>query len=140
MAKKQTAAAEPAAAAVVVAGQQAADVTSAEKAGAGDPADGQAGAGAVQAVADALVAGQAAAEAAAAAETAREVADADRAAADAEAARAPVLVPVRVLVDGAYGAVNDVVHIAADLVSTAEASGEVDSHPAAVAYAHSLKT
>ncbi|CAN7493433.1 hypothetical protein LJR074_003388 [Acidovorax sp. LjRoot74] len=44
-------------------------------------------------------------------------------------------VKARVLVDGAYGKVNDVVDVPA---AEAEASGELDAHPDAVAYAESL--
>lgn len=44
-------------------------------------------------------------------------------------------VKARVLVDGAYGKVNDVVDVTA---AEAEASGELDSHPDAVAYALSI--
>lgn len=44
-------------------------------------------------------------------------------------------VKARVLVDGAYGKVNDVVEVPA---AEAEASGELDAHPDAVAYAESL--
>lgn len=48
---------------------------------------------------------------------------------------APETVKARVLVDGAYGKVNDVVDVPA---AEAEASGELDAHPDAVAYAESL--
>lgn len=48
---------------------------------------------------------------------------------------APETVQARVLVDGAYGKVNDVVEVPA---AEAEASGELDAHPDAVAYALSL--
>lgn len=44
-------------------------------------------------------------------------------------------VKARVLVDGAYGKANDVVEVSA---AEAEASGELDAHPDAVAYALSL--
>lgn len=44
-------------------------------------------------------------------------------------------VKARVLVDGAYGKVNDVVEVTA---AEAESSGELDAHPDAVAYAESL--
>lgn len=47
----------------------------------------------------------------------------------------PDTVKARVLVDGAYGKVNDVVNVTA---AEAEASGELDAHPDAVAYAESL--
>ena len=48
---------------------------------------------------------------------------------------APETVQARVLVDGAYGKVNDVVEVPA---AEAEASGELDAHPDAVAYALSI--
>lgn len=56
----------------------------------------------------------------------------------------PVVDPVigvkaRVLVTGTYGAADDVIELAADDVAAAEASGQVDTHPDAVAYAESLK-
>lgn len=50
----------------------------------------------------------------------------------------PEVTKARVLVDGGYGHVNDVVEIPADQVAAAEASGQVDTHPEAVAYAESL--
>ncbi|MFC5524022.1 hypothetical protein [Polaromonas jejuensis] len=58
----------------------------------------------------------------------------------AEAAPAPVTsgrksVKARVLVDGQYGKVNDVVTVTA---AAARASSELDADPAAVAYAESL--
>lgn len=46
-------------------------------------------------------------------------------------------VKARVLVDGAYGKVDDVVEVTA---AEAKASDELDDHPDAVAYAESLKT
>ena len=46
------------------------------------------------------------------------------------------LVKARVLCDGAYGKVDDVVEVAAD---EAAASPDLDPHPEAVAYAESLK-
>lgn len=48
-------------------------------------------------------------------------------------------VKARVLMDGAYGQVNDVIEIQAAEVQQAEASGQVDAHPDAVAYAEGLK-
>ena len=48
-------------------------------------------------------------------------------------------VKARVLMDGAYGRVDDVIEISAAEVQQAEASGQVDTHPDAVAYAESLK-
>jgi hypothetical protein len=47
----------------------------------------------------------------------------------------PDTVKARVLVDGAYGRANDVVEVP---VVEAEASGELDAHPEAVAYALSI--
>ena len=44
-------------------------------------------------------------------------------------------IKARVLVDGAYGKVNDVVEVT---TAEAEASSELDAHPDAVAYAESL--
>lgn len=49
------------------------------------------------------------------------------------------LVKGRVLVDGTWGRVNQVIDILPDMVESAEASGQVDTHPDAVAYAESLK-
>lgn len=48
-------------------------------------------------------------------------------------------VKARVLMDGLYGRVDDVVEIPAAELQQAEASGQVDTHPDAVAYAESLK-
>lgn len=48
-------------------------------------------------------------------------------------------VEARVLVDGAYGKVDDVVEIPAESVDAAVGTGEVDIHPDAVAYAKTLK-
>jgi len=45
----------------------------------------------------------------------------------------------RVLVDCAYGKVDDVIEIDAADLAVAQASGQVDTHPDAVAYAESLK-
>lgn len=45
----------------------------------------------------------------------------------------------RVLVDCAYGNVNDVVELTAEQLQEAIASGQVDNDPDAVAYALSLK-
>jgi hypothetical protein len=45
----------------------------------------------------------------------------------------------RVLVDCGYGKVDDVIEIDAADLSVAQASGQVDTHPDAVAYAESLK-
>lgn len=49
---------------------------------------------------------------------------------------APATVKARVLVDGLYGKVDDVVELSSE---EAAASSEVDAHPDAVAYAESLK-
>lgn len=55
---------------------------------------------------------------------------------NAAAPEAPAeTVKARVLVDGAYGKVNDVVEVTA---AEAESSSELDAHPDAVAYAESL--
>ena len=51
----------------------------------------------------------------------------------------PDTTKARVLVDGVYGLVDEVIEIPADGLATAEASGQVDTHPDAVAYAESLK-
>lgn len=48
-------------------------------------------------------------------------------------------VEARVLVDGAYGKINDVVEIPAESIDSAVAAGEIDTHPDAVAYAKTLK-
>ena len=45
----------------------------------------------------------------------------------------------RVLLDCSYGKVDEVIEIEAADVSVAELSGQVDTHPDAVAYAESLK-
>jgi hypothetical protein len=62
----------------------------------------------------------------------------DPTAPDAPAA-APVLrVKARVLVDGAFGKVNDVAELDAAVAEQAQKDGAVDTHPEAVAYAESL--
>lgn len=92
-----------------------------------------------EAATDTAVADQAAAEGAAAGQAGGEAdQSADAGAGEQGDAPAAALVPVRVLIDGAYGRINDVAHIAVDQVVAAEAAGEVDSHPDAVAYARSL--
>ena len=48
-------------------------------------------------------------------------------------------VKARVLMDGAYGRVDDVIEIPAAELQQAESSGQVNTHPDAVAYAESLK-
>ena len=45
----------------------------------------------------------------------------------------------RVLLDCAYGKVDEVIEIEAADLAVAQASGHVDTDPAAVAYAESLK-
>ena len=45
----------------------------------------------------------------------------------------------RVLLDCAYGKVDEVIEIAAEDLAAAVASGHVDTHPDAVAYAESIK-
>ncbi len=45
----------------------------------------------------------------------------------------------RVLLDCSYGKVNEVIEITPEELAVAEASGQVDTHPDAVAYAESLK-
>lgn len=46
---------------------------------------------------------------------------------------------VRVLVDGAFGKVDDVPELDGEALAQALASGQVDADPAAVAYAESLQ-
>ena len=46
---------------------------------------------------------------------------------------------VRVLVAGAFGQPDDVVELDGEALAQALASGQVDAHPEAVAYAESLK-
>jgi len=53
-------------------------------------------------------------------------------------ASAPELIKARVLASGAFGAIDDVVELPPDLLAQGVASGQVDSHPDAVAYAASL--
>lgn len=48
-------------------------------------------------------------------------------------------IKARVLMDGLYGKVDDVIEIPAAELQQAEASGQVDTHPDAVAYAEGLK-
>lgn len=50
----------------------------------------------------------------------------------------PQITKVRVLVAGHYGQPDDVVTLPAEQVADAEKSGQVDTDPAAVAYAESL--
>lgn len=45
----------------------------------------------------------------------------------------------RVLLDCSYGKVDEVIEIEAAELYVAESSGQVDTHPDAVAYAESLK-
>ena len=51
---------------------------------------------------------------------------------------APETVKARVLVDGAFGKADQVVELDGDQLAQAIASGQVDPHPEAVAYAESL--
>lgn len=53
--------------------------------------------------------------------------------------QAPTTVKGRVLMDGTWGVVNQVIDILPEMVEQAEKSGQVDTHPDAVAYAESLK-
>ena len=46
---------------------------------------------------------------------------------------------VRVLVAGAFGKPDDVVELEGEALAQALASGQVDAHPEAVAYAESLQ-
>jgi hypothetical protein len=51
----------------------------------------------------------------------------------------PTTVKGRVLVDGTWGRVNQVIEILPEMAEAAEQSGQVDTNPDAVAYAESLK-
>ena len=55
------------------------------------------------------------------------------------ATKKPSVTKVRVLVDSAYGQVNDIVEIAPESLDAALESGQVDAAPEAVAYAETLK-
>lgn len=46
---------------------------------------------------------------------------------------------VRVLVEGHYGKPDDVIELEGEALAQALASGQVDAHPEAVAYAESLQ-
>lgn len=46
---------------------------------------------------------------------------------------------VRVLVEGAFGQPDDVIELDGEALAQAIASGQVDAHPEAVAYAESLQ-
>ena len=46
---------------------------------------------------------------------------------------------VRVLVEGHYGKPDDVIELEGEALAVAVASGQVDTHPDAVAYAESIK-
>jgi hypothetical protein len=46
---------------------------------------------------------------------------------------------VRVLVEGAFGKPDDVIELEGEALAQALASGQVDAHPEAVAYAESLQ-
>ena len=51
----------------------------------------------------------------------------------------PQATKVRVLVAGAFGQPDDVIELEGEALAVAVASGQVDAHPEAVAYAESLK-
>lgn len=51
----------------------------------------------------------------------------------------PQATKVRVLVEGHYGKPDDVIELDGDELAQALASGQVDPHPDAVAYAEGLK-
>ena len=51
----------------------------------------------------------------------------------------PSAAKARVLVDGAFGKPDDVIELDGEALAQALASGQVDAHPEAVAYAESLK-
>ena len=51
----------------------------------------------------------------------------------------PQATKVRVLVAGAFGQPDDVVELDGEALAQAIASGQVDAHPEAVAYAESLR-
>jgi hypothetical protein len=51
---------------------------------------------------------------------------------------APVLTKARVLVTGSFGTADDVVSLPAEDIAQGAASGQIDPHPDAVAYAESL--
>lgn len=72
------------------------------------------------------------------AELAKAADEADAALAEAEAAKSAT-VEVRVLVDSGEYAVNTVAHLTPEAAAAAVAEGWADDHPAAVAYAKSLK-
>lgn len=55
------------------------------------------------------------------------------------ATKKPTTVKGRVLMDGTWGRVNQIIDILPDQVEAAEQSGQVDTHPDAVAYAENLK-
>lgn len=48
-------------------------------------------------------------------------------------------VKARVIVAGLFGKMNEVVELDKDAAEAAKASGDIDTHPDAVAYAESLK-
>lgn len=51
----------------------------------------------------------------------------------------PTATKVRVLVEGAFGKPDDVIELEGEALAQAIASGQVDAHPEAVAYAESLQ-
>lgn len=51
----------------------------------------------------------------------------------------PTATKVRVLVEGAFGQPDDVIELEGEALAQALASGQVDAHPEAVAYAESLQ-
>lgn len=51
----------------------------------------------------------------------------------------PTATKVRVLVEGAFGQPDDVIELEGEALAQAIASGQVDAHPEAVAYAESLQ-
>lgn len=51
----------------------------------------------------------------------------------------PTATKVRVLVEGHYGKPDDVIELEGEALAVAVASGQVDAHPEAVAYAESLQ-
>jgi hypothetical protein len=48
-------------------------------------------------------------------------------------------VKARVIFEGTFGRMNDVVELDKDIAEAAQAAGDVDTHPESVAYAESLK-
>lgn len=52
--------------------------------------------------------------------------------------QAPSAIKARVLVDGVFGRADQVVSLTADQLAQAQATGQVDAHPDAVAHAQTL--